>query len=271
MPPILPRMSSSPVEAEAGLVVEDVETGWVGAVVRVEKSGGMHVVTLEDRFGKLRSFPLGPGFWLDGSPIVLIAPAAAAPVRSTRTASGSVAVEGGRARVARASRILVEGRHDAELVEKVWGDDLRVEGVVVQPLHGVDDLAAAVSSFAPGAGRRIGVLVDHLVAGTKEWREAAALASSPSVLVVGHPYVDVWQAVRPSRLGLAAWPVVPRGRPWKEGVLSALGWPCSSPADVARGWQRILGSVSTYADLEPALLAKVEELIDFVTGDVADR
>ena len=34
----------------------------------------------------------------------------------------------------------MEGKHDAELVEKVWGHDLRIEGVVVEPLHGVDDL-----------------------------------------------------------------------------------------------------------------------------------
>ena len=128
------RMRSLPsVEASPGLVVEEVETGWVGAVVRVEKSGGMHVVALEDRRGVTRSFPLGPGFWLDGAPVLLVAPAAAGPTRPTRTASGSVAVPTTRARVARASRILVEGRHDAELVEKVWGDDLRVEGVVGPP------------------------------------------------------------------------------------------------------------------------------------------
>jgi hypothetical protein len=184
-----------------------------------------------------------------------------------------VAVHGTRARTARASRILVEGKHDAELVEKVWGDDLRLEGVVVEMLDGVDDLAAAVRELAPGPGRRLGVLVDHLVAGSKEWHEAAAVArlgASEHVLVVGHPYVDVWQAVRPERLGLRAWPTVPRGRPWKEGVLAALGWPCATQADVAAGWRRILGSVSSYADLEPDLLGRVEELIDFVTGDAGD-
>jgi hypothetical protein len=68
--------------------------------------------------------------------------------------------------VARASRIYVEGKHDAELVEKIWGDDLR-----------------------------------------------------------------------------------------------AIGWPPEVPA----AWQRILCSVSSYADLEPELLGRVEELIDFVT------
>jgi Protein of unknown function (DUF3097) len=263
------------VAAESGLVVEDVETGWVGAVLRTEKSGGVHLVVLEDRRGKVRSFPLGPGFWIDGAPVRLVAPARDAPSRSSRTASGSVAVRGARARTARASRILVEGRHDAELVEKVWGDDLRLEGVVVEMLDGVDDLAAAVRAMAPGPGRRLGVLVDHLVAGSKEWHEAAAVArldaARAHVLVVGHPYIDVWQAVRPQRLGLEQWPTVPRGRPWKEGVLAALGWPHATQADVAGGWRRILGTVRSWTDLEPELLGRVEELIDFVTSDDADR
>jgi hypothetical protein len=263
------------VAAAPGLVVEDVETGWCGAVLRTEKSGGMHLVVLEDRHGRCRSFPLGHGFWLDGDPIRLVAPRGPAPARPVRTASGSVAVPGARARSARASRILVEGRHDAELVEKVWGDDLRLEGVVVEMLGGVDDLAAAVADFAPGRGRRLGVLVDHLVAGSKEWHAAAAVTRLPEVrghvLVVGHPYVDVWQAVRPHRLGMNAWPNVPRGQSWKHGVLGALGWPHATAADVAAGWRRILAAVDGYADLEPELLARVEQLIDFVTGDAADR
>ncbi|MFP5347685.1 MAG: DUF3097 family protein, partial [Actinomycetes bacterium] len=250
----------------------DVETGWCGAVVRVERSGGLHVVALEDRRGRTRSFPLGPGFLLDGEAVRLVPPPSAAlPVRPRRTASGSVAVHDGRARVARGSRIWVEGRHDAELVEKVWGDDLRVEGVVVEPLDGVDELGAAVARFAPGPGRRLGVLVDHLVEGSKEARIAReALADSrfaPHVLVVGHLYVDVWQAVRPARLGLDRWPHVPRGTPWKQGVLAALGWEHESQADVASGWKRVLASVRDYADLEPSLLGRVEELIDFVTAE----
>ena len=75
-----------------------------------------------------------------------------APAKATRTASGSVAVHGSKARVARASRIFVEGRHDAELVEKVWGDDLRIEGVVVEYLGGVDDLADHLRDHRPGPG-----------------------------------------------------------------------------------------------------------------------
>jgi hypothetical protein len=245
------------------LVVEDAETGFCGAVVRCEKVPGGATVTLEDRRGRLRAFPLGPGFLVDGSPVTLVRPpAATGPTPSRRTASGSVAVADTRARVAAASRIYVEGRHDAELVERVWGDDLRIEGVVVEHLGGIDDLSAVVRDFRPGPARRLGVLVDHLVAGSKESRIAAAI-TSPHVLVVGHPYVDVWQAVRPAAVGIAAWPEVPRGQPWKEGVCRALGW----PIDTAAAWRRILSRVDTYADLEPSLLGKVEEVIDFVTND----
>ena len=247
------------VEAERGLVVEDSEGRFCGAVVTLEKG----TVTLEDRHGKRRVFPMTPGaFLLEGQRVTLVPPAAA-PARPARTASGSVAApaaERARAKVAKASRIYVEGKHDAELVEKVWGDDLRDVGVVVEYLEGIDDLAAIVRDFAPTADRRLGVLVDHLVSGSKETKIAASVRS-PHVLVVGHPYIDVWAAVRPSAVGIAAWPDVPRGQPWKEGVLHAIGW----PPDVPKAWQRILRSVNSYADLEPALLGRVEELIDFVT------
>jgi hypothetical protein len=267
--PLPPRPTSRPVAADVGLVVEEVTTGWVGAVLRTEKSGGMHVVVLEDRQGRRRTFRLGPGFWIDGAPVELVAPvAAAAPAAPARTASGSRAVVGAKARVARESRILVEGRHDAELVERVWGDDLRVEGVVVEMLDGVDHLEDVIAEFEPGPGRRLGVLVDHLVPGSKEQRIAdQALRAAPrgTVLVVGHPYVDVWQAVRPARLGLERWPVIERGTEWKHGILRELGWPHEDQADVARAWKRILGTVRSYVDLEPALLGRVEELIDFVT------
>ncbi len=264
------------VAAEPGLVVEDVETGWCGAVVRVERAGGMHVVHLEDRAGRSKGFPLGPGFLLDGRPVVLTPPVVAARARldaarrqASRTASGSTAVAGARARVASGSRIFVEGRHDAELVEKVWGDDLRVEGVVVEMLDGVDDLAGAVGAFGPRPGRRMGVLVDHLVPGTKEAGIVDAVRRLPSVRghvkVLGHPYVDVWQSVRPARLGWSQWPVVPRGQSWKHGICAELGWPHETQTDIALAWKRILATVRSYADLEPTLLASVEELLDFVT------
>jgi hypothetical protein len=261
------------VPAQLGLVLEDVQTGWVGAVVRVEKSGGMHILVLEDRRGKTKSFQLGYGFLVDGRPVKVVpAMAKKAPV-AQRTASGSVKVAGQRAQVAKASRIWVEGKHDAELVEKVWGDDLRVEGIVVEPLHGIDDLAGAVRAFGPGPDRRLGVLVDHLVPNSKESRIADEVLRMPgagsNVLIVGHPYVDVWQAIRPAVLGIAAWPQVPRNIEWKVGILQSFGWPHSTPADIAQGWRRLLGQVKSYADLEPSLLGRVEEVIDFLTVPVS--
>jgi Protein of unknown function (DUF3097) len=255
-----PQREVPKVEVERGLVVEDSEGRFCGAVVGYEKGA----VTLEDRYGKRRVFPLTPAaFLLDGQPVTLIPPSPAATsqgARPGRTASGSVAAPASRAKVARASRIYVEGKHDAELVEKIWGDDLRDVGVVVEYLEGIDDLPAIVADFSPTAGRRLGVLVDHLVAGSKETRIVAGI-KSPHVLVVGHPYIDIWAAVQPSAVGIAAWPEVPRGQPWKEGILQAIGW----PSDVPAAWKRILRSVTSYADLEPELLGRVEELIDFVT------
>jgi hypothetical protein len=246
------------------MVVEDAQTGYVGAVIRVESGG----VDLEDRHGRCRNFPLGPGFLLEGRPVILTPPRRVAPSGANRTASGSVALPGARARVALASRIYVEGRHDAELVEQVWGDDLRIEGVVVEHLGGVDDLVDIVRDFRPGPGRRLGVLVDHLVASSKETRIADAVRRGPGgadTLVVGHPYVDIWQAVKPGRVGLRAWPTVPRNVEWKHGVCEALGWPHADQADIAKAWRRIRGGVRDWTDLEPALIGRVEELIDFVT------
>jgi Protein of unknown function (DUF3097) len=245
------------VTAEYGMVVEDRAGEFCGAVVGWEKDA----VLLEDRYGKQRAFPFGPGaFLLEGRPVTLVRPVPRVPGASGRTASGSVAAPASQAKVAKASRIYVEGRHDAELVEKIWGDDLRGAGVVVEYLGGIDDLAATVAEFGPAPGRRLGVLVDHLVEGSKESLIAAKVRSA-HVLVVGHPFVDVWAAVKPVVLGLAGWPEVPRGTPWKDGVLRAIGW----PADTAAAWQRILRSVRSFTDLEPTFLGRVEELIDFVT------
>jgi hypothetical protein len=253
------------VAAELDLVVElpggGSGPGFVGAVTRVERG----TVELEDRHGRRRVFPLGSGFLVDGVAVVLRAPTASAPrPNQLRTASGSIAPTATRARVARASRIFVEGRHDAELVEKVWGADLRIEGVVVEYLEGIDHLDEVLRTVQPGPERRIGVLVDHLVPGSKESRIAAQVSSS-HVLVVGHPFVDVWQAVKPERLGLAAWPVIPRDTEWKHGICAALGWPHHDQEEIAAAWQRILASVRDYRDLEPELLGRVEQLIDFTT------
>lgn len=252
------------VAAELDLVVEVAADGYCGAVTRVQ--GGN--VELEDRLGRKRLFPLGGGFLIDGSAVRLTPPAA--KKQSTgRTASGSFAVADQRARIALPSRILVEGRHDAELVEKVWGADLRVEGVVVEYLQGVDLLDELLEEQPPSATRRYGVLVDHLVPGSKESRIAEAVARGPHgrhVKMVGHPFVDVWQCVTPRALGIAKWPEIPRGIDWKTGMCRAFGWPHETQADTARAWQHILSKVHTYRDLEPSLLGRVEELIDFVTA-----
>ena len=255
------------VPAEIDLVVEVAEDGWCGAITRRE--GGM--VELEDRRGRRRMFPLGGGFMVDGQPVRLVPPAAK-PQGTRRTASGSFAVADQRARAALPSRILVEGRHDAELVEKVWGHDLRIEGVVVEYLQGVDLLDELLAAEPPSATRRYGVLVDHLVPGSKESRLAAAVEKGrhgAHVRLVGHPYVDVWQCVRPQALGIRAWPEIPRGTDWKTGICRAFGWPAEEQADIARAWQTILSKVTTFRDLEPALLGRVEELIDFVTAPAA--
>ncbi len=285
------------VPLERGMVLEDPDSGWAGAVVGLEAGN----VALEDWKGRTRSFPFVGQFLLEGELVTLGRPSspvgrsAAAPagrggavgsvhadwrdgaapaVRQTadggrlRTASGSFAVESQRARVALPSRIMVEGKHDAELVEKVWGADLRVEGVVVEELSGVDNLASVLDDFRPSRDRRVGVLVDHLVPGSKESRFADAVMRGKwgaHVLVVGHPFVDVWQSVKPARVGLREWPTIPRSIEWKQGICQALGWPHAEQADIARAWQRILGQVRTFADLEPQLLGRVEELIDFVT------
>jgi hypothetical protein len=257
------RLSTVPIEH--GLVIEVTATGFVGAVIRYANG----LVELEDRAGAVRAFPLGSGYLIDGNAVELTKPAVVVSSTPQRTASGSLAVDDHRARVALPSRIFVEGRHDAELVERVWGDDLRVEGIVVEYLEGIDDLGSILHDFAPASGRRVGVLVDHLVPGSKESRIADAVARGPHgshVLVVGHPYVDVWQAVKPARIGLEHWPVIDRGTEWKHGICEALGWPHESQADIAMAWRRILSRVDSFADLEPALLGRVEQLIDFVTA-----
>jgi hypothetical protein len=245
------------VEAVAGLVVVHRASGFTGTVLRMARDG---LVEVRGRTGLDKAFAARPGaFAVEGRPVTLIRPRRRPPAAPAITASGSLSVGPAPAKVARASRILVEGVHDAELVERVWGDDLRVEGVVVERLDGVDHLREVVARFAPGPGRRLGILVDHLVQGSKEARVVVAVRD-PHVLVTGTPYVDVWEAVKPSVLGIERWPDIPRGTDWKTGVCQALG--ADHPREL---WRRILASVRSYADLQPPLVGAVEQLIDFVT------
>lgn len=246
------------VEAVTGLLITHLGSRFTGRVVGFDQGA---VVVRSPNTGLERMFNLHRGsFTVEGETVTLVRPKEGnAKGGPARTASGSIAIRTS-ARVARASRILVEGVHDAELVEKVWGDDLRVDGIVVERLDGIDHLAQVIDAFRPAADARLGVLVDHLVPASKESRIAESL-QGPHVLVRGTPYVDVWQAIRPGVVGLAAWPVIPPGRPWKEGICQAMGEPVPG-----RLWKRLLSQVSTYADLEPALVGAVESLIDFVTA-----
>lgn len=260
------RKAVREVAAELDLVVETADGRFCGAVVALGKTvvagEQRDTVTLADRLDRERVFPMLPAsFLLEGEIVTLVRPASA-PARQAkpgRTASGSVAVAGVRAQVAKASRLWVEGVHDAALVERIWGEDLRIEGIVVEPLGGIDDLAAQVREFGPSPTRRLGVLVDHLVPNSKESRIAATV-TSPHVLINGHPYVDVWQAVKPTALGIDRWPVIPRSIEWKVGIAQALG-----VSDTREMWRRVLRSVNSFADVEVPLLRSVEELIDFVT------
>ena len=246
------------VEARSGLVALHRGSRFRGEVCGFEGDA----VRLRAQSSDERLFRLAPGAFVVGADVVtLVKPKSTAPAATVITASGSVARPGApaRASVARASRIWVEGIHDAALVEKVWGDDLRELAIVVERLDGIDHLADEVASFEPSAERRLGVLVDHLVNGSKEARLAASVAG-PYVEVRGTPFIDVWQAVRPHVVGIAAWPVVPKGEEWKEGVCRRLG-----VGDPPAFWRRILASVRTYADLEPSFVGAVEALIDHVS------
>lgn len=268
-----PRRNARPktidVPMQIGLVVEDPASGFVGEIMGWENG----LVILEDRKRKRRSFPVGPGFWLDGKPVALRVPPRTGSGRQY-TASGSRVGPPRPAKVALPSRIYVEGRHDAELVEKIWGSDLRHVGVVVEYLGGIDDLVGIVAEFRPEPGRRLGVLVDHLVTGSKEQRIAAEVAKGgygDVVAIAGHRFIDIWQAIRPEVIGIKAWPEVGRDVDFKKGTLAALGLPHRDQADIARAWQSMLARVRSFKDLDSDFTREVEKLIDFVTQDHLDE
>jgi hypothetical protein len=263
------RAATPVVDAVAGLRVGHRVSRFVGVVVSIDNEA----VTLRSDDGATRNFRIvEEAFVIERAGKLVTVnlrrprprPESAPGGAPGRTASGSIAATGPHiARVAAASRLWVEGLHDAELVERVWGDDLRELGIVVEALHGLDRADDAVARFGPGPDRRLGILVDHLVAGSKEDRIAQSLVGEwgPWLAVEGHPYLDVWQAVRPARLGWDRWPVVPRGRSFKAEIGAALGQP-----DDRATWRLIQSRVRTWTDLEPAFVGPVEALIDFVTA-----
>src|SRR4028119_878009 len=81
------RGRAQPHPATRDLVVEEVTTDFCGAIVRVDRD--LHTVELEDRRGRRRTFPLGPGVLLEGRPVILHAPVRKALAASTRHASGT--------------------------------------------------------------------------------------------------------------------------------------------------------------------------------------
>ena len=246
------------LEVRVGMTLKHTGSGFTGTVAEFTQGGD---VVLTSQWGEQQSFPAHDGaFMHNGSRVALRDPAAAKQAAPRFTASGSIEANATRAPTARASRIWVEGIHDAELIEKIWGDDLREAAVAVEPLHGADDLSSAVAGFGPGPHRRLGILLDHLVDGSKESRIADTIRDG-NVLICGHPYVDIWAAIKPGTIGITAWPEVPHGEPWKEGVITRLG------LDTQSGpfWGRVLASVNSYRDVETPLVNAVEQLVDFVT------
>ncbi len=253
-----PRIARVPlVAADPGLVVEDAATGWCGAVVEA----GKDLVLLEDRFGKRRAFPMDPAaFRFEGALCTLVKPKATARAGAKRTASGSVAVPYAPARVARASRILVEGLHDAALIERVWGDDLRDRGRRGGGPARRRHPSGSHPRVRAGPEPALGVLVDHLVPGSKEALIAAAVScrirAGHRASVRGRLAGGEAQGGRHRRMAAD-----PEGHRLEDRRLLAAGM-----ADPATGWRTVLAAVNSYADLEVPLLTAVEHLIDFVTA-----
>lgn len=249
------------VPAHRGVVVEHSATGIVGAIVSFKPQK----IVVRDRHGRDHTLtPRDGAFRIAGEPVSLRQAPQSPDVREFQlTASGSVDVGSTPARIARPSRIWVEGIHDAELIEKVWGADLRLEGVVVEQMDGMDDLVDRVARFGPRRGRRLGVLLDHLVEGSRESRAAAEI-DDPDVLITGHPYVDVWQAIRPAAVGIGRWPTIERGTEWKQGMMAAFGY----SGTAGEFWKKLLARVDSYKDIEQPMLNAVERLIDFVVEEV---
>lgn len=256
-----PKRAIPEVEGTIGLMVEVASANFAGTLTAITQ----REVTLVDRRGRERHFPRTEGaFIVNERRVSLLAPpvVTVSTQRPKTTASGSLAVAH-RAKTARPSRIYVEGVHDAALIEQVWGDDLRAAAIVVEPLHGIDDLATHVQAFGATPKRRLAVLLDHLTLGTKESRLKATI-NDPNVLIVGHDFVDIFAAVKPERLGVPHWPDVPRNEDYKQGLATRLGY-----ANATELFHALTRVVRTWTDFDQSLIKSVEAALDFVT--LADR
>jgi dihydrofolate reductase len=87
------------------------------------------------------------------------------------------------------------------------------------------------------------------------------------VLVLGHPYVDIWEAVKPAMLGLASWPEVPITVEWKHGICAALGLPHRDQADLAAAWRMILDKVRSWDDLRVTRMRSLPATVVSTTLD----
>ena len=216
----------------AGTVVEDPASGFCGAVVRVD----VREVTLEDRHGRHRVFPLRPAaFLVDGRPATLVVPprgrggagglgVGVGEGREPDRAHGPGEPDLGRGHPRRGARRDACGGTTCGW--RVWSSSRCTAWTTSPPWS-----RSSVRRRTGGWGSSSTTSCE----GSKETRAAHAVAG-PDVLVTGHPFVDVWQAVKPSVVGIRAWPAVPRGTDWKTGVCAALRW--GDPADGAR---RVLG------------------------------
>ena len=252
------------VPAEPGLVVEDATGRFCGAVVLCEKDA----VTLEDRHGNRRVFPLGPAaFLLEGEPVMLVRPAVAAgpaprdgglpgappPARWPPRPAGPRS-PGRAASTSRAATTQNWWRRSGETTcaTSAWSWSISAASTTCPR-------SWTGSAPAPGAGS---------ASWWTTWWTGRRRAGSPppcnTRMCSSSAIPTSTSGRRSSRrcLASAAGRGVPPGTPWKEGVLQALGW----PPDTAAAWQRILHAVTSYADLEPEFLGRVEELIDFVTA-----
>ena len=228
-------------------------------------------VTLEDRHGRHRVFPLGPGFLVDGRPVALVraAPAArggAAPAYGLGLGRRARRAGPGRPRrpdLRRGPARRRAGREGVGRRPARRGRRRRAPRRHRRPAGRRARLRARAGPPARRARRPPGARQQGVPAGR-------AGRCSPHVRVVGHPYVDVWQAVRPAaprHRGLAGGPArhaVEGGRLRRRSAGRSTR-PPPGAASSARSRRTPTWS--------PSLLGRVEELIDFVTARrvAADR